>query len=206
MTWSDIKKSDTPKSDFIKLQAGKNVIRILSEPEQRFVHFIDSEKKSYTCKYKTNDEFCDYCEAGLKPSTKYLFYIIDRADQLTENGDVKIKLGEFGWSVVKVLEGLKVSDEYSFDVAPDYDIIITKTGTMKETRYETLAARQSTPLTEAEVGAYSLMNPLTEAIENMSKKKDGEPTKIEFTQPPPQHQPVEKVPMSDEDYSQIPFN
>lgn len=162
MKYDEIAKT-APKgnNDFYRLQDGENRVRIVSEPEIIGRHWIQSERKYYTCVGK--DSGCRYCAGGNEPSPKYLYYVIDRADA------GKIKIAEFGWSIVGTILELRKDTDYAFEDVPDYDIKIKKTGTGKETEYFVLAAPK-TALTSEEEGLVMAKRSLIELVEGIKAK------------------------------------
>lgn len=166
MSWDTIDKN-APKGggDWFRLQPGDNHIRIVSEPVARGTHFIKEESKSYPCLGK--DEFCPRCEAGHKPTVKFLFYVIDRKEPVDDKGAVKIKIAELGWTVAKALRALQKEGEYAFPDGdlPPYDVNIKKEGEKLDTEYTVFAARKDTPLSDTERQAVFLLKPLEDVKE-----------------------------------------
>lgn len=151
----------TGGSDFLKLVSGENRLRIVSEPEARGSHYIQSEKKSYACLGKEN--LCDFCLNGIDPRVRFLYRVIDRKDGA-------LKLLEVGWSIVGELKKLHDSTDYAFNEIPPYDISILKEGTGLETTYSVLPARMNTPLTPEEEAKIKDAKPLSDFIETMKQK------------------------------------
>jgi len=153
----------------MKLAAGENRLRLVSEPVERGSHFDQAAKKGYTC--IGHDEGCRFCAAGEKPSVRFLYWVIDRKDG-------GVKLLEVGWSVVGAVKNLHDSEEYAFDDVPPYDVIIKKTGSGLDTEYSVMAARMNTELTLAERDEIAKQKPLEDIIEDIieaMKKKSGAP-------------------------------
>jgi hypothetical protein len=153
--WNDPKLISS-SSKYLKLHEGENKIRIVSEAGVMGKHWI--EKKTIICIGK--DEGCSGCETGNDPKPVWLCYVIDRTDN-------KIKLAEFGYTIIQQIQKLAQSEEYKFDVIPPYDITIVKTGSGLETEYTVIASRKDTPLTAEEEFEIKRLTP----IEDMIKKK-----------------------------------
>lgn len=81
---------------------------------------------------------------------KYKCLVLDRKDNL-------VKEATFGISIVNQLKDLALSSDYAFTddavmgLVPPYDVTITKTGENLNTKYTVRAARENTPLTQAEL-------------------------------------------------------
>jgi len=162
MKFTEIDTSTGGGSDFMQLEPGDNKVRIVSEAEMKLTHYDPEEKRSFTVD-SMEDLFNEQ-----KPKKKYLMYVIDRAD-----GD--IKLLEVGVSVVKQIKEFAKSEDYSFEVLPEYDITIKKTGQKMETRYSVMPARENTELTEEEQAKIADLTPIDEVCERLSKPKEEEP-------------------------------
>jgi hypothetical protein len=153
----------TGDGSFYKLNEGENRVRLLTEPSERGVHYVQAEKKSYSC---LGEGKCRFCDAGDKPKVRFLYYVIDRA----EKGPKTVKLAEFGWQIVGFIKELHDSEEYGFDDVPPYDISITKSGSGLDTSYTVLASLKDTALTDDEVAQLAAMQSLDEVIDAMKKK------------------------------------
>ena len=122
--------------DYLKLKVGDNKVRIVSEFAKRVQHF------------KAGDCVGQGCQACLNvdnpPSSQYICWVIDRTDS-------KIKLAQFGMTIMKALKALSENPQYQFDIVPGYDITINRVGTTKEdTKYQLLPDRVDTQLTASE--------------------------------------------------------
>jgi len=128
-------------SGFMTLLPGDNKIRIVSVFEDHGSHWSEPHKRSFVCVGKENK--CPFCLAEVKPTVKYMGWVIDRKDK-------KVKLMTIGHSIFKLIGALAASKEYAFDSLPKYDITIGKTGEKKATRYSVIADRKDSPLTKKE--------------------------------------------------------
>jgi hypothetical protein len=164
--------------DWMNLQAGDNKIRIVSEIEDYGDHYDPLNKKRVPCLGEDQCEFCkkkkDLVDTGadakskevqgLRPRVQFLFWVIDRSDK-------RIKLLRTGYQVYEAIGKLAKSDEYGFDILPDYDITIQRTGEGLDTKYGVIPSRKSTPLTDAEQKAIEEeVKPPSEIIEKMKAK------------------------------------
>jgi len=144
-------------SDFFSLEQGENKLRLVSEFEERFVHWDQANRRSISVS-SLDDLF-----AGEKPRRRFLAYAIDRKDGA-------IKMLEVGASVIKQLKELAVSEDYGFEDMPAYDITIKKTGSGMDTEYTVIPARENTELTEEELTALLGLTPLNQICELFIKK------------------------------------
>lgn len=123
---------------FIKLKEGQNRLRIVSGPVERYSHFLSSEKRSVQC---TERPDCQYCAEGIRVNHDYFLLAISRNEQLenkTSDGQVgepTAKLVRFAPSLYADYFNLSQNPDWEFDEVPDYDIVITRTGTGLDTRY-----------------------------------------------------------------------
>lgn len=173
MSWTTLKDT-APKAsgDYYKLEDGDNKLRIVSQATVGGKHWINN--KASWCLGK--DSGCEGC-AKEDPKARYLFHVIDRKDG-------KIKIAEFGWSIVEAIIGFQESEDYGFpaDGLPPYDITINKKGQKLDTEYAVLPARQNTLLTPDEQSEVEALKPLSEFVEAMKGKagKDADLKSIPF--------------------------
>lgn len=164
-------------SEWFNPPMGESKIRILSEEFAVLAkHYIPSLKRSFVCYGK--DEGCPHdstikdkntgeTKVVHKPGVKYLWWVIDRKDG-------KVKIAELPYSVCQPIADLKNSDEYGFESAPNYDIIITKKKTgpaATDVEYSVVPSRKDTPLTEEEKATFSEKPSLEEIVEKMKSKE-----------------------------------
>lgn len=149
---------------WLKLVEGDNKVRIVSQIEDFGSHFIPGPKpRSVVCIGK---DTCPYCNIGEKASVKFMVYAIDRKDGL-------VKILQFGYTIFKQYKDYALSEDYGFEVIPDYDMNIKRTGTGKETEYNLIPARKPSELTveeQASIDKVLADNPLIVVIESMKKK------------------------------------
>jgi len=154
--------------NYWKAKAGRNVIRILpgvGEMGDFFwqdvgAHYVKSRNRPFTCRQFTIGEPCPICElvndlynAGDADSKElasqllrrksYWMNIIDRS-----NEEAGPQIYTPGAMVFKAVAGLVGDPDYG-DIYDEYDgmdIIVTRTGTGLETRYDVNARPKRTPL------------------------------------------------------------
>lgn len=164
------KKYNIGGGGFWNPQPGENKIRILTVGEAIGNHFIKDEKKSYICIGK--EDGCKFCNADLKPSVKFLFWVLDR-----EDGDVKI--GQVGYKIFQALGELATDKDWGFDRIPDYDVTIKRTGEKLETEYFVTPTPNRDPLTaEEQKKMDDTVKDLKEVISKMKEKVGGSPDVI----------------------------
>lgn len=159
---------------FLKLQNGKNVVRIVSEFESYGNHYIPAEKKSHIC---TGAATCKYCKEGDKAKIRFLLYVIDRSTPVVD-GQVDIKLLDIGYSIFDQIVDYSKAEDYGFDTIPNFDITIEKSGVGLTTEYKVIPQRNVTELTEEELAAVEGLDPiegiLTARREKQEKENDEE--------------------------------
>lgn len=138
--------------DYYKLSQGENKLRVLTAPEAFAQHFIGKGIKPAPC-----TTGCGYCLKGAKKGVKIALYILDRSDEV-------IKLAELPYSIFTGIGELAISSEYGFKGLPPYDLIITKTGEMLETKYSVMAGRNEAPITEAQKKELAGKKPILEYL------------------------------------------
>jgi len=146
---------------WFRFQDGENKIRIVSGFEPLGKHFDAKTKKSTVCVGK--DKGCVFHEGDTRTPVKYLTWIIDRADG-------EIKIAELPYTVIKALSELRVTDEYTFEGTPPYDITVKKKGEGLETEYAVMPARKNTELTNEEKEAIGNKKDISDIVEAMKEK------------------------------------
>lgn len=151
--------------EFYRLEKGSNRIRILSEYEALGKHFIKGEKQPHICIGK--DKGCEYCKMGNKPNVKFMIWILDRTDD-------QVKLAEFGYSIIKAIGELALSEDWAFETNPDYDIVIKKSGEGLETEYSVMPSPNRAALnTEIKEQVANKVKDVKEIVEKMKEKAGG---------------------------------
>lgn len=147
---------------YFRLADGENKVHLLTAPEEFLTHFMP-DKTAITC---IGDK-CPGCAEGIEPSKRFYFWLIDRKDG-------KVKLAEFGPGIVRDLKKLRDSEEYSFQLFPEYDITIVKTGSGMSTKYDVLPGRKVVALTPDELESFASKEQLSVLVE----KKKAETTPL----------------------------
>ena len=81
----------------------------------------------------------------------------------------------YGATVQKAISAYAKSAEYGFDELPPYDVTITKEGSGLDTKYDVLASRKDSPLTEEEEKLVAdTVTSLEDMIEAMKEKEKKE--------------------------------
>ncbi len=166
MSFSEVYESTRgQKTEFMELGSGYTTLRFLTKPvavNRAFLPYIDADgstkKKSFWV-YKG----CGYEDEG---KTKFVAYVLDPKDERDEEGKLKVKKIEVGWTVLSSLaDKEKMRKEQGMDVESFpmlTDIIISKTGTMMNTKYACdFAVRNQTTATKEEIDvAIATLEPL----------------------------------------------
>lgn len=149
------------KGEYFKVQEGANKIRLLSP----CVGFQGSYQG--------------------KPNFKFVCWVIDRRD---EN---KIKLYFMPQTVLDLIGGLQMSEDFAFDEVPmPYDItIMAKNAGTKEVQYSVVPSPKREPLTGAEQQAFEEKPSIDEVIAKLKEKQAGELVAQQDALQTPQNQP-----------------
>lgn len=178
------------KGEWLRLEAGDNKVRILSEYEVLAKHW-GSNKKSTVCVGK--DHGCTFCKdkadieaelaketdkikiealkkriAATKPSVKFLLWVIDRKDN-------KPKIAELGWTIINAIGELQKDEEYGFQELPEYDVNIKKTvkgsGTQpSDIEYTLVPSRINKPLTPEELTQLKSLTPVADVVKTIKER------------------------------------
>ena len=144
-SWKDLDDdfSQGARVNYMKLQAGKNVCRIASNPSKIMLHWekdILGKSHKIVC---TGDSSCPLCKLGHAPSTRYQMKVIDKT-----NGEAEAKMLEVGATIIRQLLGF-VNDE-DYGDPKTYDVKIQKEGSGRETRYTVTASPRKNEITPSE--------------------------------------------------------
>ena len=146
-SWQQLTESfaneDGPRVPFMKLQPGKNVIRIASNPSKIYQHWektFDGKLRKVTCIGKE----CPLCAIGHQPSARYQLKILDKLDP----DDPQAKVLETGAAVIRQISNYANDEDYGNPL--EYDIKIQKEGIGRETRYSVTASPHKRPLSDRE--------------------------------------------------------
>ena len=148
--------------EFWKPEAGENRIRVLTEYAVYGQHWIQADNRSYVC--VGEEKGCRYCKAEIQPAPVFLMWIVTRNDNT-------LKIAQVTYSIIKQLGELAESEDWGFKALPEYDMVISKAGEKKKTRYTITPCRESEDLTEEEVAkTKSGLGELGDLITKMKKK------------------------------------
>lgn len=146
-SWEQLTESfrneDGPKVPFMKLQLGKNVIRVASNPSKIFQHWektFDGRLRKVTCIGKE----CPLCNIGHQPAARYQLKVLDKLDP----DDPQPKVLETGAAVIRQISNYANDPDYGDPTG--YDLKIQKEGLGRETRYSVTASPKKKPLSDRE--------------------------------------------------------
>ena len=169
MGWNnteEINKKYNIGGGFMTLLEGDNPVRFVSDFVDFGSHYNPKTNKSLICLGKDN---CEACQAGEKPSVKFLVFVIDRKDK-------KLKPFTYGHTIYKQIKAWRANPEYEFEVIPDYDMTINRVGVGKASVYTVMPARKNTELTNDEkVLIEEEMKDPAEIVASMKAKVSGSP-------------------------------
>lgn len=141
MTWGNLQTGGNGElTKTLKLKAGQNQVRLVSNPYECQVHWEDTTDGSHR-RIVCNGPGCLICKAGHTPQKRFQVLVIDRAE-----GDVKVLEG--GNAIFNQIKTYAMDPDYGDP--KNYDIKITKTGSGRDTRYSVVASPKQIPLTAEE--------------------------------------------------------
>lgn len=153
----------TSNSEWFNCLEGDNQIKLLSEFEPYSTYFDEDLKKRFICVGKENG--CLGCKKDMNHTPVFLAWIIDRSDGA-------IKIGKFGWTATKQMLDHATKPDYEYETMPAYDFIITKSGQKLQTKYDVVASRKDTPLTEEEAAKVKEVLETKSLLDIIAKMKD----------------------------------
>lgn len=161
--------NENKNSEWLRLEQGDNKIRLVTGYEPIAKHYNPATKKSVVCVGKDSG-----CELNHKErfQVKFLCWTIDRKDG-------QMKLAELPYSVITQIAKLRTSEDYGFELLPDYDLTIKREGEGLETEYSVIPARKSTPLTETELEELKSKKDPTDIVNSMKEKQIEKEEKVE---------------------------
>ena len=131
------------KVPFMKLQIGKNLIRIASNPSKIFQHWektTSGQMRKITCIGKD----CPLCAIGHAPQARYQLKVLDKLDP----DDPQAKVLEVGPAVIRQISNYANDEDFGDPMT--YDIKIFKEGAGRDTRYSVQASPKKSDLSERE--------------------------------------------------------
>ena len=117
-------------SNFLKLEAGENKVRIVSAPIAQWTAFVDGKPKKFLTEEAAN-KHNKTADKEQKANKRYAMWVIDRKTN-------EILLAEFSKSIMKTIMAFANDSDIGFERLPPYDIKITKEGSGLETRYSVI--------------------------------------------------------------------
>ena len=161
MTWGNLQTGGNGElTKTLKLKAGQNQVRLVSNPYECQVHWedtVDGTHKRIVC----NGPGCLICNAGHTPQKRFQVLVIDRND-----GEVKILEG--GNAIFNQIKTYAMDTDYGDP--RNYDIKITKNGSGRDTRYTVVPSPKQFPLSDAEQKKVSE----TKTLAELNKPKSNE--------------------------------
>ena len=161
MTWGNLQTGGNGElTKTLKLKAGQNQVRLVSNPYECQVHWedtVDGTHKRIVC----NGQGCLICNAGHTPQKRFQVLVIDRND-----GEVKILEG--GNAIFNQIKTYAMDPDYGDP--RNYDIKITKNGSGRDTRYTVVPSPKQFPLSDAEQKKVSE----TKTLAELNKPKSNE--------------------------------
>lgn len=136
----DTEVSSGRKFDYMKLQDGPNIVRVVSKPFRHFVHWIvapDRSRKKVNCAMNG----CPVCISGKAAKQRFIVEVLDRADN-------RVKLLDIGTEIYNGIKGLITNPAWGSIIGYDITIMKGKSGT--RTSYGVTPSPKSA-LTELEV-------------------------------------------------------
>lgn len=135
---------------FYSFEDGENRIRIVSENPvpfwTAFKQGVNGEKgtsKNFLTLEAMDKYNMDVTDEREEAKQRFGMWVIDRKDG-------KVRFANVSPGIVGKIKNLANSTEYGFDGLIPYDITVKRTGKGLETRYDVMAARANTELTEDE--------------------------------------------------------
>ena len=145
--------------DYLTLEEGENVVRILSEPIHYGVYF-QGKGNSPIYAENANDEV----KLKGKLSHKFACYVYNQKNK-------KVQVADFGWSIVKAISEFSKASQSSYTVCPPYDIIIKKSGSGMATEYTVIPGRNEDKLPESVFTEFATKQDIKELIADKVRKQ-----------------------------------
>lgn len=166
--WGQLAESfnneDGARVPFMKLQLGKNVIRIASNPSKIYQHWektTDGKLRKVTC--IGND--CPLCAIGHQPSARYQMKVLDKLDP----DDPQAKVLETGAAVIRQISNFANDEDYGNPL--EYDMKIQKEGIGRETRYSVTASPKKHPLSSREQALIDQLPDIQDINKELTKEQ-----------------------------------
>lgn len=144
-TWKSLGEtfSSNDKVPFMKLQPGKNIIRIGSNPSRINQHW-EKDRSGNSRKIVCIGADCPICAAGKKPNIRYQMKILDKND----SDNIRAKVLEVGTTLIRQFS--EYANDPDYGDPSEYDLKVNKDGSGRETRYTVSVARSKIPMSNYE--------------------------------------------------------
>lgn len=148
VSWTDPGFESGKKSagkDFLRLDPGSNVIRLLTLPHQYHQHkyMVDGGKKyGYRINCSKESGACAICDKNDKPKRRWFLGVIDRKTNA-------YKILDIGYSVFKAIQTLAKDDDWGDPSRYDIDIVVDPNG--GSTGYYSVVAKPPKALTASDL-------------------------------------------------------
>lgn len=120
VNWNDGDSGGGGKSDFMKLKEGKNRVRVLGNPTQYYIHWVetpDGKKKKVNSPIGDPKLVKQLIDNGFKRQTHWIVKVLDRTDG-------EMKLLEIGSQIYNGIKALVQDEEWG--PVTSYDVTVTK--------------------------------------------------------------------------------
>lgn len=139
--------SNRTRDEFIRLQNGSNVVRLITKPYQYIVHkWKEPNDKGYGDKVLCSmfNGSCPLCEKGDKPRQRWYIGLIDRKTQ-------SYKLLDMSSAIFQAIQKLNRNESWGDPGAYDVDIVVDKNAGANG--YYTVMPMPKSPLSDRDVEA-----------------------------------------------------
>jgi len=147
--------------NFLTIEDGENVVRILSEPIHYLVYFLGKGIKPV---YAENAD--DEMKTKNQVTHRFACYVYNPKVK-------KVQLAELGWSIVKVISKFAKSSQNSFKGCPPYDIIINRSGSGKQTEYAVMPGRNEDKMSEVVLAEFAEKQDIKEYLKEQVANQAG---------------------------------
>ena len=148
-SWDDVELSSgrvkKTRDEFIRLDSGSNLVRILTEPHQYLVHkYKEKNDPGFGDKIMCSafHGSCPVCELGDRPKRRWFVGVIDRKTQT-------YKVLDMSPAIFKSVQEFNRDEDYGNPTGYDIDIKVDKTG--GPTGYYTIIPKPPKPLTQEDM-------------------------------------------------------
>lgn len=134
------------RDEFMRLQDGSNIVRIVTQPHQYYAHKYKEEGDTgfgdkIMCSFPAH-KACPLCEKKDRPKRRWFVGMIDRKTQT-------YKILDIGYTVYQTIQNYNNEEEYGNPSNYDLDIKVNRQG--GATGYYNVLAKIPKPLSEADL-------------------------------------------------------